>query len=176
VARGENMDINEKIILSEYDANWVNQFDDEKKILQIHFPSIYVEHIGSTSIEGMIAKPIIDMLIGIEFYPTSDEMVTTFEGLGYNSFGENSKLPDRLYLAKRGVVNYNIHITEYMGKFWNHIISFREYLKTHEDIALEYKKIKRSIISKGINTMIEYSKEKGDFIANIIEKMNNVKN
>lgn len=164
------MDINEKINLSAYNVNWANQFADEKKILQAHFPNTHIEHVGSTSIEGMIAKPIIDILIGVDYYPPLEEMIMILEGLGYYNFSEGTKLKDRLYLTKRGVIGYNVHITKYLAGFWNHIISFREHLKTHEEDVLKYSEIKQSIFNKGIDTMMEYSKEKGDFISDILKK------
>lgn len=142
------MDINEKINLSAYNAEWASQFADEKKILQAHFPNIHIEHVGSTSIEGMIAKPIIDILIGIDSYPPSEEMKTILKGLGYYDFGKASTLKDRLYLAKRGAISYNAHITKYLENFWSHIISFRKYLKAHADDVLKYSETKQSIISK----------------------------
>jgi GrpB-like predicted nucleotidyltransferase (UPF0157 family) len=72
---GNNIDINEKIELSAYNSNWLKQFADKKMGLRIHFPYAHIEHVGSTSIEGMVAKPIIDMLIGIKSYPATEEMI-----------------------------------------------------------------------------------------------------
>jgi GrpB-like predicted nucleotidyltransferase (UPF0157 family) len=169
------MDINEKIELSAYNSNWLKQFADEKRVLLIHFANAHIEHVGSTSIDGMVAKPIIDMLIGIKSYPATEEMIKTLEGLGYNGFGRDGDLPGRLYLARRGIINYNAHITEYLGDFWNYIVSFREYLKAHKDDALEYAKLKQNIVNKGIDTMLEYSKEKGEFMSGLLKKMNNTK-
>jgi GrpB-like predicted nucleotidyltransferase (UPF0157 family) len=168
------MDINEKIDLSTYNSNWLKQFADEKRVMLIHFADAHIEHVGSTSIAGMVAKPIIDMLIGIKSYPATEEMINVLENLGYNGFGKDGDLPGRLYMAKRWIVNYNVHITEYLGDFWNYIVSFREYLKAHEDDALDYAKFKQNIVNKGIDTMLEYSKEKGEFMLGILEKMKNI--
>lgn len=166
------MDMNEKVGLSVYNVDWANQFAEEKKILQVSFPDAHIEHVGSTSIEGMTAKPVIDIMIGIDAYPPPDEMTVMLKSIGYIGFGEASKLSDRLYLVKRGVLNYNAHVTEYLGKFWNHMTRFRDYLKAHEDEVLRYSEIKRSIVDKGKDTLFEYSDEKGNFIESILEKIN----
>lgn len=166
------MDMNEKVCLIEYNSEWANQFAKEKRGLSIYFPNAHIEHIGSTSIEGMIAKPVIDIMIGIDSYPPPDEMTAILESMDYISFGEAAKLPDRLYLVKREVFNYNIHITEYNGKFWNHMTSFRDYLKSHKDEVLRYSEIKQRLIEKGYDTLFEYSNEKGAFIESVLKKIN----
>jgi len=165
------MDGNEKIYLVEYASDWEAQFHEEKQLLQIYFPDNPIEHIGSTSIIGMTAKPIIDIMIGVSLYPPHKNMTTTLEKLGYYSFGEADKTYGRLYFIKRGVKNYNVHIIEHLGKLWNDNILFRDYLRENRADALEYAKIKRSITNKGINTLYEYSNEKGNFIQNLLEKV-----
>jgi len=166
------MDGNEKVYLSEYDSDWENQFLEEKQLLQTHFPDIPIEHIGSTSIKGMTAKPIIDIILGVTSYPPSEDMTTTLEKLGYYGFGEADRINGRLYFIKRGVKNYNVHVIKHLDKLWNNNIFFRNYLRENEAEVLAYAEVKQNIINKGINSLYEYSDEKEDFISNIINKIN----
>lgn len=167
------MDIDEKITLTEYDVNWEAQYNFEKSLLQAEFPDVYIEHIGSTAVKGMISKPIIDIMIGVVVYPPSEDIITGLEKLGYYHFGEHNTKHAHLYFVKRGDINFNIHIDKYNSERWNYLINFKNYLIENPDIALEYSKIKRSIIEKGKDTMISYSNEKMEFIKNIIDKINN---
>jgi len=167
--------MDEKVYLSDYNIEWENQFNSEKELLQFYLPDVFIEHIGSTSIKGMRAKPIIDMLLGVITYPPPEETLIILEKSGYYDFSEEAKVKEhgRLYLAKRGTVNYNVHVTEYLGGFWHHIIRFRNYLREHEDEALEYSRIKQYILNKGIDNLVKYSQEKEIYLSNIINIINN---
>ena len=96
------MEYNEKIYLSKYNSDWENQFSEEKKLLQTCFPNIPIEHFGSTSIKGMTAKPIVDIMLGVTSYPPSESMIINLEKLGYYNFGEEDKANGRTYFVKRG--------------------------------------------------------------------------
>jgi GrpB-like predicted nucleotidyltransferase (UPF0157 family) len=162
------MDIDEKVSLSEFNANWEILFGDERKLLQSSLPDTHIEHVGSTSVRGMTAKPIIDIMLGVLTYPPSETMILGLEGLGYYHFGEHNTSHARLYFVKRGLTNFNIHVYEYKGQQWNNQIAFRNYLRNHQDAASEYSEIKKQIIAKGTNSMLDYSKEKADFISKTI--------
>jgi GrpB-like predicted nucleotidyltransferase (UPF0157 family) len=171
------MDIlNEKIHLSEYDANWTSQFAEEKIILQNHLPDAHIEHVGSTAIEGMVSKPVIDILIGVDSGASLDEIAAILEGLGYTDLSEASGMKAsgvfRLWLAKRGTVNNNLHVVEYLDDIWKKRIAFRNYLRENKEDALRYAEIKQSFVSKGIDTVLEFANEKGPFISEIHKKCN----
>lgn len=166
------MNIDEKISLSEYDVNWETQFNEEKLLLQNIFPDVFIEHIGSTSVTGMTAKPIIDILIGVLNYPPSENLVTGLEKLGYYHFGEHNTPHARYYFVKRGLNQFNVHVDKYQGERWNFMIGFRNYLRSHPLVAAEYSKLKKEIVDKGNDTMLSYSGDKMNYIKAIIDKMN----
>ena len=69
-----------KIKLSQYNSHWIALFEKEKKLISPIFPSnTHIEHIGSTSIEGLVAKPVIDILIGIEKNDSLDNYVNQIQ-------------------------------------------------------------------------------------------------
>ena len=166
------MNIDEKVYLSDYNVNWETQFIDEKKLLQTCFHDVPIEHIGSTSVKGMTAKPIIDIMLGTIIYPPPEEMIKNFEELKYLNLGEIDKTNGRFYFVKRSDINYNVHVVKHLGILWSSNILFRDYLRTHENKALEYSKIKQDIINKGVDTLLRYSDEKREFISNIMKKIN----
>jgi GrpB-like predicted nucleotidyltransferase (UPF0157 family) len=163
----------EKVYISNYDTNWEIQFINEKKLLQSCFPDVPIEHFGSTSVKGIVAKPIIDIMLGVLLYPPSDDMIKKLEELGYIHLGEADKTNGRTSFRKRNTVNYNLYIMKYLGKLWNNNILFREYLREHQDVAMEYSKIKQNAIDKGMDIIDTYYDEKREFISNIIKKIPN---
>ena len=75
-----------KILLSEYDPLWPIQYEREKTMLfsVIGNLSPIVEHVGSTSVPGLIAKPIIDIMVGLPDFSHADKLVPKIQGLGYD--------------------------------------------------------------------------------------------
>ena len=160
----------EKVYLSDYDINWETQFVNEKILLQSCFPDNPIEHIGSTSVKGMVAKPIIDIMLGVLSYPPSYEMIKKLEELGYIHLGEADKINGRTSFRKRNNVNYNFYVIKYLGKLWNNNILFRDYLRKNQNAVSEYSRIKQDIINRGIDDTLLYSNEKSEFISNILDK------
>lgn len=68
------------------------------------------------------------------------------------------------------------YIIKYLGKLWNNNILFRDYLREHQNVALEYSKIKRDAINKGMDTIDEYYEEKREFISDIMSILQNEQN
>jgi GrpB-like predicted nucleotidyltransferase (UPF0157 family) len=134
--------------------------------------NLHYEHIGSTSIPGIKAKPIIDIIVGVEKFPPGQGIVKCFEDYDYIYMKEMS-VADRLYFIKRGGKNFNVHIISYNGVVWRNDILFRNYLIANPLDAEAYSLLKEKIIGEGNNTLLEYSSLKADFIKRIYEKINN---
>lgn len=92
-----------KIILEDYQAEWSNAFEREKKVIAsalLDF-SPTIEHIGSTSIEGLCAKPTIDMLVGLHAEMQLDKTITPMTHQGYTYFKKyEPTMPYRRLFAK----------------------------------------------------------------------------
>jgi len=165
--------IDENVSVVEYNPNWVTQFNNEKTLLQQYFPNMPIEHIGSTSVNGMTAKPIVDILIAISNFPPQEEMVAGLEQLGYFHFGPHNTQMAHYYFVKRGTENYNVHLCGGNGDSrWHDQIGLRDFLRNNPDIALKYSDLKKSIIDRGINTMLGYWSEKNEFFTEIMKKVN----
>lgn len=111
---GVDMDVNEKISIQDYQAKWPIDFESEKKniLTSLQNYKFHIEHIGSTSVIGMCAKPIIDILIGVENFPPSDDFIQKIIDVGYEYLKE-ACVADRLYFVKRTSVSFNLHIVKY---------------------------------------------------------------
>ncbi len=108
--------IKRKYTFSEYDHNWKNQFSDIQKFLFSVFGSkaLTIEHVGSTSVEGMKAKPLIDVLVVVEKIELFKEQKEVMIKAGYE-WGENYIAPNTLLffrLGPDGEKLENIHVCE----------------------------------------------------------------
>ncbi|MEC0259994.1 GrpB family protein [Paenibacillus lautus] len=165
------MTIDEAIHLESYDKQWADRFSDEHQTLirEIGPYTAAIEHFGSTSVPGMTAKPIIDILVGVENTQHANEIIPKLTAMGYEDLGE-AGIPGRLYLRKRGRYAYNVHIVFYRGDMWNHNIMIREYLRAHAVEAERYSEIKRRIVTQGTRTLLQYSNEKHAYVEQLLAR------
>lgn len=173
------MEIDETITISEYDPNWIRWYKEEVEQLQAVFgASARFEHFGSTSIPGMPAKPIVDILVGINGSPETDttkplEMgdstIKELEGLGYECLGEAS-VPGRIYCRKRGIRSFNLAVTAYESGIWRDNLILRDYLLHHPSETKRYAEHKWSAFRQGNRTLLAYSDYKSDFVGNLLQR------
>jgi GrpB-like predicted nucleotidyltransferase (UPF0157 family) len=144
------------MIIVEYDKNWIIQFQEIKEILENNLSKIIkIEHIGSTSIIGMCAKPIIDIDIIID---SNDDFVyvkNELELIGYYHNGDQGILGREVF--KRGNSNENmildkikhhLYVCQKDNEELNKHLLFRDYLNKNNEARMEYINIKKEIINK----------------------------
>lgn len=140
--------MSQHITVADYNPLWVNEYKEEslciKDILFDNCIAIY--HIGSTSVEGLAAKPIIDIMVVVRNLEDVDNAAEDFSKIGYEYLGEFG-IKGRRYLRKGGDERtHQIHI--FQADDWNNIgrhLAFRDYMRTHEKKKEEYAKIKMAL-------------------------------
>lgn len=137
------------IALIPYSPDWVTLFEDERdKLFDLEIHNLEtIEHIGSTAISGIHAKPVIDILIGIRNISVfSDNDIHKIESLGYRYNQKfEAVFPDRRYFQKddiNKIRTHQIHLVQYRSSWFEQPILFRNYLRTHDNIAREYEQLK----------------------------------
>ena len=93
-----------------------------------------IEHFGSTSIPGMIAKPIIDIQVGVRDFQRAFKCVELIEQLGYTYKGERGELR-QYYFIKGNPVGYHLYVVEKSGETWDKRTAFRDYVKIKHQSA-----------------------------------------
>lgn len=166
------MELDEKINLSVYCKQWVQQFVFEKSALLSEFHAFQpmIEHIGSTAVHGMTAKPIIDILLGFAAYPPPPETAAIMRKLGYIDHGEAGVQGRRYYTKRLPDVSFNAHLCAQGGNLWRNNILLRDYLQCHSDDAHAYADLKVQLIQSGTDTLLAYSEAKAGFIAELLRK------
>lgn len=163
--------------LEEYDECWIQQFAlEKKKILNVVGAGVTaVEHIGSTSIPMMLAKPTIDIAIGITSLMLADQyLLRSFEKLGYVYFQELEKhIPERRFLQKLDDLGrhlFHIHILVHEEVLWNNHFKFRNYLIAHPKEAKDYMELKRLLKKEFVNDREQYTLGKAAFVEGLLLK------
>jgi len=157
---------NRVIEVVDYDSNWKKTFETEEVLLSkaIGINAVKIEHIGSTSVVGLVAKPVVDILIEVTNLKALDSANENIEALGYKIKGENG-IPGRRYFQKGGNQRtHHVHAFQTNDLHLHRHRVFKEYLIAHPTIATEYGSIKQKAVSRSDNEINVYMALKNDFI------------
>lgn len=166
--------INRKFSLSEYDSNWVFKFKTIKDLLLKVFEdkALKIEHVGSTAIPGMKAKPLIDILIVVKKLEPFEKEKELMIKAGYK-WRYYSKPDEGLLFSKfnsDGEKFENIHICEENSPWVHKFILVRDYLRTHPEKAMGYSKLKQKNIELYPDNYPAYRDAKAPFLQRLKEE------
>lgn len=156
--------------VSDYDSVWPEMFEQERVNLQLALGSVIlsIEHIGSTAVPGLAAKPIIDLLIGVRSLAAAlPHCVGRLVTLGYTYIPEyGSWSPSKLFFRKGapGPWTHHVDIVEQSNPRWDAFLSFRDYLRAHPDAASAYGNLKKSLAVAFNDDIAGYRNAKHDFV------------
>lgn len=154
-----------------HNPNWQAVFEDESKLIASALGEnvLAIHHIGSTSIPGIYAKPVIDILVEVKNINDVDARSSAMESLGYEVLGEFG-ITGRRYFRKdngEGIRIHQIHTFESGSDQAARHLAFRDYLIAHPEEALEYSDLKRRLAAEHANDPEAYMDGKDGFIKNI---------
>lgn len=157
------------ILVVDCDADWPMLYAQEKiQILDALGNTIAdIQHIGSTSVPGLAAKPVIDILLGLEHVPPQAAQIAALETLGYQYCGELG-IPGRHYFRRGMPRTHQIHLVKWDSQFWETHILFRDFLRTHPDAAQQYKALKRNLAIKFRDDRERYTNSKAPLIEQML--------
>lgn len=160
-----------KVRLTNYDENWIKSYEDECKVMRDIFGDeiIQFEHFGSTSVPGMKAKPVIDMMVLVKDIYQIDQFNSKLEMLGYDLAGEWGIAGRRLLRKGGDNRTHHIHIYQFdHPEIYRHLV-VRDYLLEHPEEVKSYSEFKEILASKYDETR-EYSKAKKDFVSKLEQR------
>jgi GrpB-like predicted nucleotidyltransferase (UPF0157 family) len=151
----------------DYRPSWVDEFSDEKVLLEsvLNLANVAaIHHIGSTSVKGLCAKPIIDILVEVKSLEELDKSNNLMKSLGYEVKGEFG-IAGRRYFQKGGIQrSHQVHAFLAESPEATRHIAFRDYLIAFPEIALQYGNLKREGASICNNDISVYYTHKDSFI------------
>jgi GrpB-like predicted nucleotidyltransferase (UPF0157 family) len=153
--------------LSEHNPEWLSNFEVEKDfLLKIIGKWLRgsVEHIGSTSVPGLIAKPVIDIMFGVESLDTSRPVIDVLVRNGYEYFPYKDDVMHWFCKPSDAFRTHHLHLIPYESTLWQERIQFREILLSNQEIANKYSALKKKLASRYKDDREAYTQEKGPFI------------
>ncbi|WP_428686758.1 GrpB family protein [Roseibium sp.] len=154
-----------------HSPEWARAFEEERaRLLQLaNCPFLELEHIGSTSVPGLSAKPVIDIMASVDGLEDIDAVQSALWALGYEDLDAGFQFRRAFHRpADADYPAFNLHIVR--SEDWAHKSErlFRDWLKTHPDVARAYQDLKIRIAECGPETMMQYTRAKGDFIQSAV--------
>jgi len=157
--------------LAKAHKEWARLFEIEKELLKKTFGDriIVIEHVGSTAISGVPAKPLIDMNAAVSSLDDKyiEGFVVSLEKLGYHYM---HKFPDRRFYAKgpEALRTHHLNLVELNSDEWNNSILFRDYMRHNKPACEEYAALKEKLAGQFAEDRASYTKAKEEFIQKII--------
>ena len=163
----------DKIVIKNYDPKWKKLFEEEHDTLMeaIGHYVADIQHMGSTAVPGLAAKPVIDIMVGLRRLLDAQDCILPIEGMEYEYVPEfEVEFPERRYFRKstRGLRTHQIHMVEIGSAFWKRHLFFRDYLRMHPETANEYATLKRELSNTFEDDREGYTNAKAPFIENIL--------
>jgi GrpB-like predicted nucleotidyltransferase (UPF0157 family) len=159
----------------DYEPAWPKLFRAERRRIQQAIPhlELRIEHVGSTAVPNLAAKPIVDILIGVPRLRDAVDCVPRLSALGYRYVpGVEVMMPYRRFFCKQrnGCRTHHVHVLEPEHQAWERHLRFRDYLRTHPDVAREYARLKRRLALKYRFAISSYTHGKTEFIHSVLER------
>ena len=156
------------VIVVEYDPTWPARYERERAGIVEALGDVMegvagIEHVGSTAVPGLAAKPIIDIMVGLRELPVGERCVQPLEGLGYEYRGD-AGIPGRYYFRKGNPRSHHLHMVEHGSEFWQRHILFRDLLRERPAVAREYAALKKELAVQYRTDRLAYTEAKTPFI------------
>ena len=162
--------------LALFHKKWVELYKQERKFLLavLEGLDIEIEHVGSTAISGVSAKPIIDIMIAVLKDSETKKVYNILKKAGYKNKGAQGVKGRKLFVKgpERKRTHY-LHVIKKISKEYNKLIFFRDYLKSHKKARDEYNELKKQLAEKFSHNRPLYTKAKSDFINKVIKEAKN---
>ena len=155
------------IRIIEYDPSWEETFEREAAVIRgtLGSGAVRVDHVGSTSVLGLLAKPIIDINVSIPDTMAVDSYRRPLEGIGY-LFVPVPESPDFHFFGKPATRprTYHIHVCAVGSLHERRQIAVRDYLRTHPEEASRYGAFKQAIAERHPGDRLGYIAEKDSYV------------
>jgi GrpB-like predicted nucleotidyltransferase (UPF0157 family) len=163
--------IRRKVVrLVPHSAAWSAEFLSERARLlsAIGDRVMAIEHVGSTAIPGIHAKPVLDIAVAIEDLGNTKALVPAMQQLGYDFPGDIGIVGERLFGRGPEVLTHLVHVVQVGGPKWSEYLEFRDSLRASSELAAEYDELKRELARQFPDERAKYTEAKGRFIQRVL--------
>ena len=173
VTIGDRKPLNYRIQLAAYDVRWPSMFAaaDRKIRSAISTRALLVEHVGSTSVPGLSAKPIIDIVLAVE---DSRDEASYVSALEIHGFSLRAREPDwyehRFLIQKFGDAEWHLHVFSAGCEEIERMLAFRDRLRSDADDRQQYEDTKRRLAARKWKHVQNYADAKSDIVREILRR------
>lgn len=154
----------------DYHPHWCSDYQKEEQSIRTILQGEWVNsfHIGSTSVPGLQAKPIIDILLVVKDINKLDSFSSQFQGIGYEVMGEFGIIGRRYFRKGGNHRTHQIHAFQYSNieEIERHL-AFRDYLREHPEVCIQYGALKSKLAEQYPHDIGGYVEGKGDFVKRV---------
>ena len=158
------------VVVRPYDDAWITAYAEEAERLRaaLGLYADHLEHVGSTAVPGLAAKPIIDLALGLADWSQLAELTTRLQMTGYSAFGERGRIGDHFFaLGPEELRTHYLHVVAWGGDRWDNYLLFRDRLRSDTVLRDTYAKLKTELAAKHSSDRPAYLAAKEQFIARV---------
>jgi GrpB-like predicted nucleotidyltransferase (UPF0157 family)/GNAT superfamily N-acetyltransferase len=160
--------VSSPVVIVRYRKAWPRQFAREKQRIRAALSKalLGIEHVGSTSVPGLAAKPVVDIMAGVRNRQAAERSLAALARIGYLDVSPCDEYPDWYYCLGKGKRPHDahLHLCRWRAGFWTRHLQFRDYLRTHPAQAREYAALKRRLARRHGTDRQGYCDAKTGFI------------
>lgn len=159
-----------RVFLVGHDPTWASLYASEERLIRSALRGLLVDvqHFGSTSIPGIHAKPILDLMVGVRCLSIADRFRSLFDSIGYE-YQAGRQFPGGAFFAKGMPRTHHLHVVEWSGWKWRQNLAFRDRLRGAPCLARSYEAEKMALASRYPGDRASYTAAKADFIRRSID-------
>ena len=157
--------------LVDYDPAWPAKFAAEKDLLsQWLRPWLFgpIEHVGSTAVPGLRAKPVIDIMVGVETLAASRDAIAVLQDRGYQYWDYKSDVMHWFCKPSDEFRTHHLHLVPLTSELWRARLAFRDYLRRESGTAAEYVVLKDRLAKEFRHDREAYTEGKREFVERVV--------
>jgi len=157
------------VVLVEWTSRWAELFAEEAARLRGPLGGLAaaIEHYGSTSVSGLVAKPILDILVGGPQANDPGPYIAALGPLGYD-YAEHAGVPGHLVFGRGTARTHLVHVVTYGGEAWHRALTFRDALRADAALRDAYARLKRELAETYRAERSRYTAGKADFVQRVL--------
>ena len=160
-------------VIVDYLPSWAFRFEEERALLlnALGAEEFAIEHIGSTAVPGLAAKPTIDIMLGASSLVRIEQMIAPLASVGFQYMpGHERKIPERRLFAKPAEHPRSVHLHGVVrdGRIWRDQLAFRDALRSDSSLARAYEALKRALATAHQEDRAAYTDGKTNFVRSVL--------
>lgn len=159
------------VVVVKYDPSWVLLFEQLRDFILpvLSDLEVRIEHVGSTSIPGLAAKPIVDIDVAVSKQGDTHAAIQRLATLGYVHEGDLGATGREAFIPPDGITWHHLYVCTVENDEYKRHILFRDYLRSHSEDAKMYGDLKMELALRFQNDRLAYSNAKSDFVKGILK-------